>query len=374
MAKGFIIAGYPGVGKTTFCSRTSYDRTVDLESSYFKSKEAWDEANWEQKYVAKAIDLAYEGAIVFISTHELVLKELDRMAGAHGVFAAVVFPSLDLEDWWVKKLNARYSQDPSDKNMRASLRAKEYYYSDIKRIMTLCEQEGSNLFEAKITKKEYNIKKIVEELKKINNDLYGEDNMSKIEFKSMPFTLEGNELKFDTDWLKGTVSTYSASESVDNNTITDGEEHPDTDMIHWETDKDGNYTGAGYMYDKEGHKSWYHDLVYRPHEEGKIMEKNVDILKAIELITERLDKIEKNLSGKDKYIWPEAKKRDGDYMEKFFMYLINIWKDFPDMRFGQFIGNVIQDPALYYIEDDKLIETLKKYYNDLMGNKNERKD
>ena len=366
MAKGFIIAGYPGVGKSTLCDNPLPGKNVfiDLDSSSFKNKSGVGlyNTNWETIYVTKAIDLAIEGAIVFISTHELVLEELNRMANSHGVFAAVVFPSLDLENWWIRKLEARESQDHSDKNMNASLRAKQYYYSDIKRLMNLCEQEGSNLFEAKITKKEYDIKKIVEELKKINNDLYGED-MSKIEDRlsiKIPVTLAKDGIIRDI---------YSASSSDNSGTITDGKEHPDTGVIHWETNEDGSYTGIGYMYDKEGHKSWYHDLVYRPYEEGKIMEDNKDILKAIKELSDRLEKIEKNLSGEDKYIWSETKKRDGDYMEKFFMYLMNIWKDFPELRFGQLLGNVIQDPASYYIEDDKLIETLEKYYNKLKEDK-----
>lgn len=363
MAKGFIIAGYPGIGKSTLCNRTlsSKNTFIDLESSDFKSKEAWDEVNWEQKYVAKAIDLAYEGAIVFISTHELVLKELDRMAGSHGIFAVVLFPELSLEDWWVRKLDYRYGTTQSDKDYKAYLRAKLHYYSDVKSMSELCEREGSNLFEAKITRKEYNLCDIVEELKNINRDLYGED-MSKIENKGVPVTLfDDNSLKFDTSWLTKSDS-YSASSLDDNGTTTDGEEHPDT---YWELDENGNYTGVGYMEDLDGNRHYVHDLVYRiPQKEGK---SNFDLMKTLEELYAKIDRIEKALSGEDKYIWPEKETRDQDYMTDFITRLVAIWKKFPELRFGQFIGNVIQDPALYYIEDDKLIETLKKYYNDLMG-------
>ena len=47
-----------------------------------------------------------------------------------------------------------------------------------------------------------------------------------------------------------------------------------------------------------------------------------------------------------------------------------IWEDFPDFRLGQLIGNVLQDPTLYYIEDDQLVEMLKKYYGGLYENHN----
>lgn len=40
----------------------------------------------------------------------------------------------------------------------------------------------------------------------------------------------------------------------------------------------------------------------------------------------------------------------------------NIWKEYPDLRLGQLICNIIKDPALYYIEDEQLIELLEKEY------------
>ena len=43
----------------------------------------------------------------------------------------------------------------------------------------------------------------------------------------------------------------------------------------------------------------------------------------------------------------------------------NIWKKYPDLRLGQLICNVVRDPALYYIEDDKLIEALKELYENV---------
>lgn len=39
-----------------------------------------------------------------------------------------------------------------------------------------------------------------------------------------------------------------------------------------------------------------------------------------------------------------------------------IWELYPDMRLGQLIGNVLRDPALYYIEDKELIEALQQVY------------
>lgn len=55
--------------------------------------------------------------------------------------------------------------------------------------------------------------------------------------------------------------------------------------------------------------------------------------------------------------------RDPERIEPFLNKIEEIWKRFPDLRFGQLIGNVIKDPALYYIEDDEFIEILKEYYS-----------
>ena len=45
--------------------------------------------------------------------------------------------------------------------------------------------------------------------------------------------------------------------------------------------------------------------------------------------------------------------------------LKTLWKKHPDLRLGQLILNVLQDPALYYVEDEKLIELLEKFYNNI---------
>lgn len=45
--------------------------------------------------------------------------------------------------------------------------------------------------------------------------------------------------------------------------------------------------------------------------------------------------------------------------------LKTLWKKYPDLRLGQLILNVLQDPVLYYIEDEELIETLEKAYESI---------
>ena len=42
--------------------------------------------------------------------------------------------------------------------------------------------------------------------------------------------------------------------------------------------------------------------------------------------------------------------------------LQGIWMEVPDMRLGQLLLNVVNDPELYYIEDEELIAKLKEFY------------
>lgn len=43
----------------------------------------------------------------------------------------------------------------------------------------------------------------------------------------------------------------------------------------------------------------------------------------------------------------------------------DVWKQYPDLRLGQLLSNVYRDPALYYVEDDKLVEEIQNYYDEL---------
>lgn len=41
-----------------------------------------------------------------------------------------------------------------------------------------------------------------------------------------------------------------------------------------------------------------------------------------------------------------------------------VWEAFPDMRLGQLLLNVAEDPALYYMEDEELVHRLLEFgYN-----------
>jgi len=51
----------------------------------------------------------------------------------------------------------------------------------------------------------------------------------------------------------------------------------------------------------------------------------------------------------------------------------DIWKQAPDMRLGQLIGNVMEGIALYYTEDDDFIEQMKMFYGYHLGTRKNTK-
>ena len=54
--------------------------------------------------------------------------------------------------------------------------------------------------------------------------------------------------------------------------------------------------------------------------------------------------------------------RDINRIDEILDELKQIWKEYPDLRLGQLLLNAVPESYLYYIEDDKLIECLKKYF------------
>lgn len=54
--------------------------------------------------------------------------------------------------------------------------------------------------------------------------------------------------------------------------------------------------------------------------------------------------------------------RNPDRIDHILVRLKQVWEKYPDLRLGQLILNVVEDPTLYYIEDDALLDVLEKTY------------
>lgn len=55
--------------------------------------------------------------------------------------------------------------------------------------------------------------------------------------------------------------------------------------------------------------------------------------------------------------------RDPNRIDNILQQVGEVWKQNPDLRLGQLLLNCMSDPMLYYVEDDKLVEVVRSYYN-----------
>lgn len=127
-----IVIGYQGIGKSTLAGRNN--RFIDLESSNFwvDGKRADD---WYKPYCNIAEHLSQQGYVVFTSSHEVVRKQLEN---SHET-VVVVYPSIELKNEWVAKLQDRYEWSGLEKDYKALMNAKDRYEDNIK------ELEDSNI-------------------------------------------------------------------------------------------------------------------------------------------------------------------------------------------------------------------------------------
>ena len=124
-----IICGYPGIGKTSLAgakvSNVEDLKFIDLDSSSFSG------GSGISTYIRVAKSLSRQGCVVFVSTHEDLVKDLSTV---RDVPVIVCYPSPELRSEWIKKLRDRYTNcDDLDaaKNLRAFERARDHYEEDI---------------------------------------------------------------------------------------------------------------------------------------------------------------------------------------------------------------------------------------------------
>ena len=122
-----IISGYQGIGKSSLAGKNN---CIDLESGNFwvDGKRADD---WYKPYCQIASHLSEQGYTVFVSSHEVVRRELEK--SKEPVY--VIFPAIDLKDKWIKKLEDRYNNTKLDKDYRALMNAKDRYKENITELM-----------------------------------------------------------------------------------------------------------------------------------------------------------------------------------------------------------------------------------------------
>lgn len=134
-----IIIGYQGVGKSTLAEGTDWfpeselgNGIIDLESSSFWVNGKRDE-NWYKIYANIAHHLSQQGHIVFTASHGAVREELKKYEDED--YIRCLYPSLELKDEWVEKLEKRYNETGLDKDFKAWKNAEQCYEENIKDMM-----------------------------------------------------------------------------------------------------------------------------------------------------------------------------------------------------------------------------------------------
>ena len=131
--KGVIVIGYTGIGKTTQAKEDNL--FVDLESSCFKlaGDDRFD--RWYMVYCAQAINIAEQGRIVLVSSHEEVRQYLTNIPMPEGVVVLACYPNMNLKYEWIDRLHDRYKNDSTEKNFRAYANVEDNFDSNIEDMM-----------------------------------------------------------------------------------------------------------------------------------------------------------------------------------------------------------------------------------------------
>ena len=146
-----IFCGYQGVGKSSICNREN--GYIDFESSNFFVNEIRPNT-WVDIYINQAIDLNNQGYDVFLSTHKALRNRLNEL----NIYFTVITPSKDLKEQWIERLNNRYRNNPSIKNMKALKNAEECYEENVN---DLCSENNVIM----ITSIKYDLKDFIEDYK-----------------------------------------------------------------------------------------------------------------------------------------------------------------------------------------------------------------
>lgn len=122
-----IVIGYQGIGKSSIAGRDH--KYIDLESGNFwvDGKRADD---WYKPYCQIAEHLSQQGYIVFTSSHEVVRNQLINS----NEVVVLVYPSLNLKNLWIDKLENRYRETGLEKDYKALMNAKDRYDENIQEL------------------------------------------------------------------------------------------------------------------------------------------------------------------------------------------------------------------------------------------------
>lgn len=149
-----IVVGYQGIGKSTLAGRDY--KYIDLESGNFwiDGRRADD---WYKPYCKIAEYLSEQGYIVFVSSHEVVRQYLVENSRE---LVVLVYPSIELKEAWINKLEKRYIKSGLEKDYKALTNAKYSYVENIKELQESCIE-----YKLEINKPSYDLESMLIHLK-----------------------------------------------------------------------------------------------------------------------------------------------------------------------------------------------------------------
>lgn len=149
-----IVVGYQGIGKSTLAGRDY--KYIDLESGNFwiDGRRADD---WYKPYCKIAEHLSEQGYIVFVSSHEVVRQYLVENSRE---LVVLVYPSIELKEAWINKLEKRYIKSGLEKDYKALINAKYSYVENIKELQESCIE-----YKLEINKPSYDLESMLIHLK-----------------------------------------------------------------------------------------------------------------------------------------------------------------------------------------------------------------
>ena len=149
-----IVVGYQGIGKSTLAGRDY--KYIDLESENF-----WIDGeradDWYKPYCKIAEHLSAQGYIVFVSSHEVVRQYLVENSRE---LVVLVYPSIELKDAWIDKLEKRYIKSRLEKDYKALMNAKYNYVENIRELQESCIE-----YKLEINKLSYDLESMLIHLK-----------------------------------------------------------------------------------------------------------------------------------------------------------------------------------------------------------------
>lgn len=157
-----IIIGYQGIGKSTLAGKYRY---IDLESgNFWRCDETTGHAvrydYWYISYCQIAEHLSQQGFDVFVSSHEVVRKQLRNSKED----VVVIFPSIHLKEYWIDKLRVRYEHSGLVKDYKAYMNAVDRYEENINEINNQ-EFEAGKIIRYEIGRIDYSLEDIIKEIK-----------------------------------------------------------------------------------------------------------------------------------------------------------------------------------------------------------------